>query len=175
MKLRINSEILRDFPGLTLGIVVAHGSNNKQKNPDIDNLIKKKESELAQAFKDRRLAEHPHIMCWRDAYRKFGARPNDYQSSVESLAQRALGKKYSSISPLVDLYNYISLTYLLPIGGQDLDHIQGDIALTYAGSGELPIKVLGKDHAEAPLREKLFIKIAKQHCAVGGTGKKQNV
>ena len=41
-----------------------------------------------------------------------------------------------SISPLVDLYNAVSLRHLLPCGGEDLDAVRGDVRLTLAAGGE---------------------------------------
>jgi DNA/RNA-binding domain of Phe-tRNA-synthetase-like protein len=41
-----------------------------------------------------------------------------------------------SVNPLVDLYNAVSLTNLLPCGGEDLAAVRGDIRLTRAVGGE---------------------------------------
>ena len=40
------------------------------------------------------------------------------------------------INPLVDLYNSISLRYLVPMGGHDLDTLEGDIHLRFAEGWE---------------------------------------
>ncbi len=50
----------------------------------------------------------------------------------------------------MDLYNTISLRYLLPAGGEDLDRTQGDIVLTLAGENEAPVKLLGEPEARPP-------------------------
>jgi DNA/RNA-binding domain of Phe-tRNA-synthetase-like protein len=50
----------------------------------------------------------------------------------------------------VDLYNVISLTHLLPVGGEDLDTVEGDIVLTRASSSEPPVKLLGEGEERAP-------------------------
>jgi len=42
------------------------------------------------------------------------------------------GNEIWQINKVVDLYNYISLKYLTPIGGEDLDKIKGDIYLNFA-------------------------------------------
>jgi len=44
---------------------------------------------------------------------------------------------------LVDIYNFISLKYMLPVGGEDLDMIEGDIELALAGPDEKEVRLLG--------------------------------
>ena len=56
----------------------------------------------------------------------------------------------SAINPLVDAYNTVSLKYLLPVGGEDLDQTLGDVVLTVAGEAEKPIHLLGEAEARPP-------------------------
>ncbi|WP_231865650.1 MULTISPECIES: phenylalanine--tRNA ligase beta subunit-related protein [unclassified Eikenella] len=62
-----------------------------------------------------------------------------------------------NISPLVDIYNYISLKYTVPVGGEDLDAMQGNLQLTYAGADEVPVVVSGKDEAQGASRGRDFL------------------
>ena len=96
-------------------------------------------------------AEHPRIAAWRDAYRRFGAKPKDHPSSIENLARRVLkGWAVPHVNRLVDLYNAISLETLLPAGGEDLDAIDGDVELTLASENEPPVRLLGEPEARPP-------------------------
>ena len=45
-------------------------------------------------------------------------------------------REFSPINPLVDIYNSISLKYGVPLGGEDLDTIVGDLHLGVAKGGE---------------------------------------
>jgi DNA/RNA-binding domain of Phe-tRNA-synthetase-like protein len=104
-------------------------------------------AELAGA----QLAAHPHIAPWREAYRKFGAKPKDYPSSIENLVRRALkGQPLPRINTLVDIYNTISLRLLVPVGGEDLDTLAGDLLLTVAGDHEAPVRLLGEREERPP-------------------------
>ena len=63
--------------------------------------------------------------------------PSKYQSSIESLVRRALkGGFFPRVNPLVDLYNAISLEFLVPIGGHDLSPLDGNIVLGFARGTE---------------------------------------
>jgi DNA/RNA-binding domain of Phe-tRNA-synthetase-like protein len=63
-------------------------------------------------------------------------KPSRHRSSIEGLVRSVQGGGPRSISPLVDLYNAVSLRHLLPCGGEDLDAIEGDLRLTLAAGGE---------------------------------------
>ena len=67
----------------------------------------------------------------------FGAKPKKYKCSVENLYRMILDdidlKHYSK---LVDIYNYISLKYMIPVGGDDIDHVDGNITLKFAEGNE---------------------------------------
>jgi DNA/RNA-binding domain of Phe-tRNA-synthetase-like protein len=40
------------------------------------------------------------------------------------------------VNPLVDLYNAVSLKFLVPMGGHDISSLEGDIFLGFADGGE---------------------------------------
>ena len=46
------------------------------------------------------------------------------------------GDPIPKINPLVDLYNSLSLKYLVPMGGHDLDTLEGNIHLRFAEGWE---------------------------------------
>lgn len=46
------------------------------------------------------------------------------------------GKPVGHITPAVDIYNTISLTYALPVGGEDLHAIEGDLRLKVTDGGD---------------------------------------
>ncbi len=151
MRLVIADPIFDDFPELVLGVVILHGIDNALDRPGITGLLRQAEAALAGKFGSTPVIEHPYIATWREAYRKFGAKPKDYPSSVESLTRRVLnGAVIGHINNLVSLYNTISLRHILPVGGEDLDQIVGDVLLTRAGTDEPAVVLLGEQEARPP-------------------------
>ena len=72
------------------------------------------------------------------------------RSSIEALLKRvSQGKHLGTINPLVDIYNSISLSYALPVGGEDIDKFEGNIRLTLADGTE-PFITLGSNESEPP-------------------------
>ncbi|HCR71939.1 MAG TPA: hypothetical protein DIW23_10885 [Anaerolineae bacterium] len=151
MKLIIADTIFDEFPDAFLGVVILHDIDNSQNKPEITEMLRQAEAELSGKLGNTPVIEHPHIATWREAYRKFGAKPKDYPSSVENLTRRVLnGTQLGYINSLVSLYNTISLRYILPVGGEDLDQIVGDVYLTKSGDNESPVILLGEKEARAP-------------------------
>ena len=159
MKLVIADTIFDEFPELVLGVVILHNIDNSQNRAEITEMLRQAEAALSGKFGSTPVIEHPYIATWREAYRKFGAKPKDYPSSVENLTRRVLnGATIGHINNLVSLYNTISLRHILPVGGEDLDKIVGDVLLTWASNDEPAVFLLGEKEARAPRAGEIIYK-----------------
>ncbi|MEU5880922.1 phenylalanine--tRNA ligase beta subunit-related protein [Spirillospora sp. NPDC047279] len=76
----------------------------------------------------------PHVLAWREAYQAFGAKPKRTKPSVDALIRRA--DALPVINKVVDAYNAVSVEYVLPIGGEDLDGYRGPARLVRATGDE---------------------------------------
>jgi DNA/RNA-binding domain of Phe-tRNA-synthetase-like protein len=149
--LRVADEVLARFPEVVLGVVIAHGIDNTGDGAALAGPLRQEEERVRSSLAGAQITEHPHIAPWREAYRKFGAKPKDHPSSIENLLRRVLkGWSVSHVNPLVDLYNTISLRHLVPVGGEDLDQVRGDVLLTLATDQEAPVHLLGEPEARPP-------------------------
>jgi lysyl-tRNA synthetase class 2 len=137
MKFSVHSDIFDRFPGLNLGMVVVSGIDNRGQSEDLQRKTREKEEEIQQNFLSETLSLHPNIQTWRRAYAAFGAKPKKFKSSIESLYRMVLkGMELRSINLLVDIYNYVSLSHIIPLGGDDLDKVAGSISLCFACGDE---------------------------------------
>jgi DNA/RNA-binding domain of Phe-tRNA-synthetase-like protein len=78
---------------------------------------------------------HPHVAEWMAAYAAFGAKPKRTSPSVLALVKRA-GGGLPRIDPVTDLYNAISVSHVLPIGGENLAAYVSAPRLEIARGGE---------------------------------------
>lgn len=151
MKLKIDKKIFEKFNDLTLGVVVCKNLNNIGNDEKIQEMIRGEEGRIRGKYKADILSKDPKIDIWRKAYAAFGAKPKDNKSSVENLYRLILrGTDLRHINKLVDIYNFISLKYMFPVGGEDTDKIQGDVNLTFAGPDESAVLLLGDKEPHAP-------------------------
>lgn len=149
--LRVTEEVFARFPDAVLGVVVARGIDNTGDGAGLAGPLRQEEERVRASLAGTQITEHPQIAPWREAYRKFGAKPKEHPSSIENLARRVLkGWSVPHVNPLVDLYNTISLRHLVPVGGEDLGRVQGDVLLTVATGQEAPVHLLGEPEARPP-------------------------
>jgi len=137
MRFTIDVGVLEQFPGLSIGVVLASGVDNSRGQERAAAILRDQAERVRSAWSRERLESDPRIAAWREAYRVFGAKPKKHQASIESLVRAILsGRPVPSINPVVDLYNAISLEHCIPVGGDDLDRVAGDIRLTIAAGDE---------------------------------------
>ncbi len=147
----ITPEIFEKFPGYCRGVVLASDVHNGPSPQPLIQLLREAEASLRLQANLEKIAEHPRIKPWREAYKAFGAKPSEYRSSVEAMARRALrGDALPSINALVDIGNIVSLQHLVPVGGHSMDNLTHDIALRLATGLETFI-AFGSDEVEHPL------------------------
>ncbi|MEK9177168.1 MAG: phenylalanine--tRNA ligase beta subunit-related protein [Patescibacteria group bacterium] len=147
MQLRIQKELVEIFHPV-IGVVDTRGVDNAKTLPEVGALLE----EVAEGTRNyfatlESPAKHPHIAAWRGAYKKFGSDPHEYRCSAEALVRRVLkGGSLPRINTLVDLYNLISLKYVLPVGGENTDAIEGDLVLALASGTEEFIRLNGTEN-----------------------------
>ncbi len=79
----------------------------------------------------------PEIQDMRQIFKAIGTDPSRYRPSAEALIRRLInGKSIPSINPAVDINNYISVKYKIPIGVYDLDEINPPIEVRIGKEGE---------------------------------------
>jgi lysyl-tRNA synthetase class 2 len=136
MLYRVEPEIFDRYPQFYRGIVVARGIDNSRTDLLAAQPLREEEARLRAAVDG--LAEHPRLLAWLEAYRAFGADPEKHTPSVVFLVRRVLaGRPIQSVSPVVDLFNWVSLKHLLPAGGDGVDRLEGDLTLGLADGREL--------------------------------------
>ncbi|WP_438302797.1 B3/B4 domain-containing protein [Streptomyces sp. HUAS TT11] len=141
-------------PGFTHVAIEAHDLVNGPSTEGTSALLDDAARRLAARLEGRASHEDPHMAAWREVYTAFGAKPSRTRNSAEALAKRALSDSgLPRINVLVDIYNAISVAHLIPVGGEDLDLIQGAMHLVRASGEEDFVTVAGGEvtveHPEA--------------------------
>lgn len=148
MRFCVDDSIFAVFPELRLGVVIAKGLDNHGTAGELRALIRDQQEVIRMNTRSETLSVIPRIAAWREAYSAFGAKPKKYKSSVESLYRMVLkGINLRPINTIVDIYNYISLKHMVPVGGDDISRVEGDITLRFAREGEM-FRPLNSDEVE---------------------------
>jgi DNA/RNA-binding domain of Phe-tRNA-synthetase-like protein len=144
LTLTVSDEVRTLAPGFTHLAIEAHGLVNGPSSEASSALLDDAARRLAVRLEGRAPHEDPHMAAWRETYTAFGSKPSRTRNSAEALAKRALSDAgLPRINLLVDLYNAISVAHLIPVGGEDLDHIRGGMRLVRATGDEDFVTVAG--------------------------------
>lgn len=157
MLFSIQKELFDLLPDLTIGMVVATGLDNTHPSSEIDQILQQAIEALKKNFVGDKAQDHPRIKPWRNAFAKVCISGSKFPSSIESMARRILkGDPFPRINPLVDLYNSVSLKHLVPMGGHDLDTLQGNIHLRFAEGWEPFTPMGGGETVTVPKGELVY-------------------
>ena len=144
------------FPEARIGIVVAHDMQpTDEVAPEdaaaIARALAEANGKADQHLESNTISQNAVVAVWRDAYQQFKTKKGA-RCSIENLLKRVLkGNPVSSIAPSVDIYNAVSLAHALPVGGEDIDAMVGDIRLGITEGGDA-FRPLGEDE-DAPTLE----------------------
>ena len=129
--------VINDFPDIHIGIVMVKGLDNTKPYANMLQLQKGAINSAQQQIGDQPPTNHPHISSWRQLYRSFGTKPGDYRPSAEALIRRSIKSgELPRINTAVDIYNIVSVKHIIPMGGFDIDYIEGTIMLRKSDGGE---------------------------------------
>jgi len=104
---------------------------NKRIKKPLNKIIEQRKSEQFD------YDNHPYLKAWDNAHLKFGSDPKQYPPSIKSLLIRIMsGGGLPFINSVVTLFNYISIKYLVPCGGDDISKIKGNLCLDFAQGNE---------------------------------------
>ncbi|GGV71902.1 phenylalanine--tRNA ligase beta subunit-related protein [Streptomyces massasporeus] len=152
LTLTVSDDVRALAPGFTHVAIEAHGLVNGPSNEAGSALLDDAARRLAARLDGLAPHEDPHMAAWRQVYTAFGSKPSRTRNSAEALAKRALSDAgLPRINLLVDLYNAVSVARLIPVGGEDIDRIEGGMRLIRAtGREDFVTVAAGEEAVEHP-------------------------
>ena len=133
----VSPEVATAWPDYRAVVVIAESVANGPSDEESERLLAGAER-AARELDLERAADDPRVAAWRRVFSEFGAKPSSYPSSAESLLARVLkGGELPRVNALVDTYNAVSLRHVIPVGGEDLDELRGDLRLVRTDEGEV--------------------------------------
>ena len=130
MNISLDSSLIEKIPDFKIGIIHYTKITVSDSPQMIKGRMQLYQDNLFFEMQDTPVTERPGIQEWRTLWKTFGADPNRYRHSAESLMRRIAKQNY--LTPLhsaVDLNNFFSLQYEIPVGIYDAEKLQGDITI----------------------------------------------
>ncbi|MEA3360274.1 MAG: phenylalanine--tRNA ligase beta subunit-related protein [Thermodesulfobacteriota bacterium] len=145
-KIIIKDAIFDLFPDFYRGVVLVKDITNQKSNKRIKKLLKKEIDRQVDIDESK----DSRILAWDEAHRKMGSNPDTHFPSIKYLIQSMRpNRSLPFINSVVALFNYISLKYILPCGGDDISQIKSNLVLGIADGTETFVP-LGREIEENP-------------------------
>ena len=136
-RITLDPRVTQKYPDYSTFVIYAQNLSNTENDPKASAILRAAEEAARTWFGADKPATHPHIAAWRQTFQSFGLKPSKYLCSAEALLSRVLkGQNLPDINRVVDLYNAVSLQYVVPTGGEDWDKLSSDLRLTFAMGDE---------------------------------------
>lgn len=131
LKVNLNNDILNLLPNFKIGLNHYTKITVAESPQMLKGRLQLFQEQLFFELDDKPVTEFPGIQEWRDVLKVFGANPSRYCSSIEALMRRIGKQNYlKPFNSAVDMNNFFSLQYEIPIGIYDTSFIEGDITFT---------------------------------------------
>jgi DNA/RNA-binding domain of Phe-tRNA-synthetase-like protein len=142
----IDQEIFERFPDFRRGLIIVSDIENALS----DDVISATLNGEIQKKVGMNLLDNEFVKAWDSVYLKLGSNPNKFPPSIKSLLKRvAKSGGFPFINSIVALFNYVSIKYLIPCGGDDVQKIEGNLRLGLSKGNEMFVP-LGSESKETP-------------------------
>jgi DNA/RNA-binding domain of Phe-tRNA-synthetase-like protein len=137
MRFAIDPAVFAVFPEYRRGIVVAQGVTNALDDAALAERLREAERAARDRVGSTEWRNEPRLAAWAQAFQQLGIGVSARPPAVVALAKRVLkGGELPFINQLVALMNITSLEHLLPVGGDDLHAVGGELVLRPAAGHE---------------------------------------
>jgi DNA/RNA-binding domain of Phe-tRNA-synthetase-like protein len=137
LSVQIDASLRPRTPGITFGGATINGVRVRERDERLWGEIEQLCQRLAHEYTLDKLGADKHISAVRGMQKAFGFDPTRYRPSSEALLRRVLkGLGIYQINTAVDVNNWCSLEFLLPMCIYDLRAVTGQIRIRLGEPGE---------------------------------------
>lgn len=133
MFFHVDKKIANIGDGVYTGVVVAYGLDNNTVCLRSAELLKNEVKNVYESLKERDVKSIDALNVYRNAMEEMGINSSKFPCSIEAILTRIFKKgEFPSMTPVIDLSNYISIKYKVPVGVHDIDSLSGDLCVRLA-------------------------------------------
>ncbi|MGM9951295.1 MAG: B3/4 domain-containing protein [Lysinibacillus sp.] len=130
MNITLDTSLLEKAPAMKIGLIHYTKITVSDSPQMIKGRMQLYQENLFFELQDTPVTERTGIKEWRTLWKTLGADPNRYRHSAESLMRRIAKQQYlAPFHSAVDLNNFFSLQYEIPVGIYDMANLEGDITI----------------------------------------------
>lgn len=136
MEIQICDELKQIIPDFKIGVVHYQDIVVADSPQMLKGRLRLFQESLYFDYAEKKVTEIPAINEWRTLFKTVGTDPSRYRPSNEALYRRVQKQQFlHTVNSAVDLNNFLSLQYQIPLGIYDVKHVIGDVKIK-----------IGRDH-----------------------------
>ncbi|MBO1512793.1 B3/B4 domain-containing protein [Metabacillus bambusae] len=163
MEILISDELKQLVPEFKIGVVHYQDIQVSDSPQMLMGRLRLFQESLYFDYADQKVSDIPAINEWRKLFKTIGTDPNRYRPSNEALYRRVQKQQYlHTVNSAVDMNNFLSLQYKIPLGIYDVSYLDGDVVIKIGNEQDSYIAI---NEREVSLSKKLVS--ADQHGAFG--------
>jgi DNA/RNA-binding domain of Phe-tRNA-synthetase-like protein len=148
LEIELSSEITELIPNFKLGVIEYKNITIGDSPQMLRGRLQLFQESIYFDLEGKSVTDLPGIQEWRKIFKLIGKDPNRYRHSAEALYRRVQKQNYlSSVQSAIDLNNFFSLKYQVPVGIYDLDLLQGPVKVRIGMEGEEYIGLNGRKNS----------------------------
>jgi DNA/RNA-binding domain of Phe-tRNA-synthetase-like protein len=125
------------YPTIRAGVIHATGLVNGPSPPALLDEYRAEQRAASERLEATAMADLPSIAAWRRAFTRFGVKPTQHRNAAEALLRRlARHGDIPTINTLVDIGNFVSIRYAMPVAVFDQDNVAGSTTVRFATGAE---------------------------------------
>lgn len=130
MEIQVSSELSTRVPDFTAGIIHYRDIQVGPSPQMLKGRLQLFQESIFFELDEKNVTDFDGIKEWREIFKKTGKDPNRYRHSAEALYRRIKKQNYlQTVHSAIDVNNFFSLEYEVPIGIYDADTLKGDIMI----------------------------------------------
>jgi DNA/RNA-binding domain of Phe-tRNA-synthetase-like protein len=137
LEIRIEPEITELISNFKIGFIQYEGISVGESPQMLKGRLQLFQESIYFELEDKKLTDFPGIDEWRQIFKRTGKDPNRYRHSAEALYRRIQKQNYlQPVNSAIDLNNFFSLQYEVPIGIYDSEKLNDPLTLRLGYDGE---------------------------------------
>ncbi|WP_077211037.1 B3/4 domain-containing protein [Bacillus dakarensis] len=137
MEVMISPHICSRISNFKIGIIQYENIEVAESPQMLKGRLQLFQESLYFELEDKTVTSLEGISEWRSLFKALGKDPNRYRHSAEAMYRRV--QKHNFLTPVnsaIDLNNFFSLQYQIPLGIYDMNSLEGDLMIRAGDQGE---------------------------------------
>jgi DNA/RNA-binding domain of Phe-tRNA-synthetase-like protein len=137
LEINLSTELIEQIPSFKVGIIEYKNITVGESPQMVRGRLQLFQESIFFELENKSVTDLPGIQEWRKVFKMLGKDPNRYRPSAEALYRRVQKQNYLvPVQSVIDINNFFSLQYQVPIGVYDLDQLIGPVEVRIGRKGE---------------------------------------